>query len=239
MKIAACDDNALDRAALQAALELYGSTREDVSFTLFSNATDLLCRMETQEFDVLLLDILMPGLTGMEAAGEIRRFNDKTELIFLTSSAEYAVDSYKVRAYYYLIKPVKPEELFPVLDRLYERFRKPEDMLHLKTPQRLLSIPYSRIEAVEVMDKTLFFRLTDGTAAEVRLPLSECESRLLSRPEFIKTHRSYVVNLNRMRELSASEFTALSGRRIPVARGHLKTVREAYVRHLFAAGEEG
>ena len=238
MRIAACDDNALDLAALENALKRYCAAREDVSFSLFSNATDLLCRMETQEFDVLLLDILMPGLTGMEAAGEIRRFSDKAELIFLTSSAEYAVDSYKVRAYYYLMKPVNREELFPVLDRLYEHLRTPEDMLHLKTAQRVLSIPYSRIEAVEVMDKTLFFHLTDGTSTDARLPLSECEPRLLGRPEFIKTHRSYVVNLNRMRELSASEFTTLSGRRIPVARGHLKSVREAYVRHLFAVGEE-
>lgn len=238
MKIAACDDNAPDRAALQAVLELYCSTREGVSFTLYSNATDLICRMQEQEYDVLLLDILMPGLSGLAAADEIRRFNEKVEVVFLTSSSEYAVDSYKVRAYYYLMKPVNREELFPVLDRLYEHLRTPEDMLHLKTAQRVLSVPWSRIEAIEVVDKTLFFHLTDGTSTDARLPLSECEARLLSRPEFIKTHRSYVVNLNRMRELSASEFTTLSGRRIPVARGHLKSVREAYVRHLFAVGEE-
>lgn len=237
MKIAACDDNTLDLAALGDALERYCLDRDDVSFSLFTNATDLICRMQAQEYDVLLLDVLMPGLSGIAAADEIRRFNEKVEIVFLTSSAEYAVDSYKVRAYYYLLKPVTEKELFPVLDRLYTRFQTQNECLHLKNSQRVLSLPFHRIEVVEVINKTLFFHLSDGSDLQMRCPLSDCEKLLLDRPEFTKTHRSYLVNLQHMQELGNSEFISISGRRIPVARGQHKAVREAYVNYLFSSTE--
>ncbi len=238
MEIAVCDDNAHELLALTEALRDYCDTRDGVCFTAFTNAVDLLAHIKAQDCDVLLLDILMPGLTGMEAAREIRQFNEKIEMIFLTSSREFAVDSYRVRAFDYLLKPVSEDTLFPALDRLRERFHTRDELLHLQTSQRIVSLPVQRIEAVEVIDKTLFFHLTDGTCMELRYPLSDCEKLLLSRPEFIKPHRSYLVNLRHMRELGPSEFISLSGRRFPVARGHYKLVRETYVRHLFAAAEE-
>lgn len=238
MRIAICDDNAQELSVLTQILTDYIKTREDVSYTTYSNATDLICRMKDHDYDVLLLDVLMPGLNGIAAAEEIRHFNEKVEIIFLTSSREYAVDSYQVRAFYYLLKPVKDGELVPVLDRLRERFQTQNELLHLRSAQRIVSIPFHRIEAVEIMDKTLFFHMADGTKLDIRLPLSECEAQLLARPEFIKPHRSYLVNLRHMRELAPSEFISMSGRHFPVARGHHKLVRETYVRHLFAAAEE-
>lgn len=237
MNIAICDDNPQELSALVQLLSEYANTRENVSFTAYTNATDLLSQIQSQNYDLLLLDILMPGLTGLAAAEEIRRYNEKVEILFLTFSQEYAVDSYHVRAYYYLIKPAREQTLFPLLDRLYARFQAQDECLHLKNSQRVLSLPFHRIEAVEVINKTLFFHLSDGSDLQMRCPLSDCEKQLLDRPEFAKTHRSYLVNLRHMLELGNSEFISISGRHIPVARGQHKAVREAYVNYLFSSTE--
>lgn len=69
-------------------------------------------------YQLLLLDILMPGFTGIQAAREIRTFDSETKIIFLTSSPEFAVESYGVDAFYYLLKHIREGDLFPVLDRL-------------------------------------------------------------------------------------------------------------------------
>ncbi len=238
MRIAACDDDLRELSELSVLLDTYCSTNaKDVSFETYSNPTDLLCVMKNKDYDILLLDVLMPGLNGIEAAREIRQYNEKVEIIFLTTSPEYAVDSYHVRAYYYLLKPVSSTTLFPLLDQLSERFTKQVELLHLKTHQSIFSIAYNKIEFVEIIGRTLYFHLTDGTLREVNAPLSEYEPTLLTRPEFIKCHRSYLVNLQHILELEINEFITVSGSRIPIARNHYKNVRETYVRHLFSDAE--
>ena len=101
---------------------------------------------DSREYDLLLLDVLMPGVSGMQAAREIRERNSRTEIVFLTSSPEYAVESYSVRAHYYLLKPVTEEKLFPILDRLMTDLKKTGDALHIKTQRSVVNLPYVKIE---------------------------------------------------------------------------------------------
>ena len=70
--------------------------------------------------DVLLLDVIMPGENGISAAREIREYDRNVKIIFLTSSAEYAVQSYTVDAYYYQLKPIREETFFQVLDSVLD-----------------------------------------------------------------------------------------------------------------------
>jgi DNA-binding LytR/AlgR family response regulator len=190
------------------------------------------------DYDVLLLDVLMPGVNGMQAAREIREHNSRTEIVFLTSSPEYAVESYSVRAHHYLLKPASQEKLFPILDRLRDQFRRPEDALRIKTQSSVFSLPYGKIESVEVNAKTLYFYLTDGSVREVSGSLGEFEQALLKRPGFIKVHRSYLVNLQWAQELRSGELVTASGRRVPVSRTAYPQVRTAYTQFLFAEAEE-
>ena len=67
-------------------------------------------------FDILLLDVIMPGENGIDAAREIRRYDNNVKIIFLTSSAEFAVESYTVGAYFYQLKPIWEESFFRLMD---------------------------------------------------------------------------------------------------------------------------
>ena len=142
MRIAVCDDDAAARAALVPILDAFCAAHENkAAYSVFSCAETLLREMRDKTFDVLLLDILMPGMSGLDAAKTIRSFNQKAEIIFLSSSPEFAVSSYNVRAHYYLLKPVDAKALTHLLDELFKKSFPAPQALHLKSPHNILSIP--------------------------------------------------------------------------------------------------
>ncbi len=239
MKIAVCDDEKQDLLQVVSLLEAYRQDRKaELAYASFKSAVDLLASMEHREFDLLLLDMLMPGIGGMEAAREIRGRDSRVEIVFLTSSPEFAVESYSVRAHYYLLKPATEEKLFPILDRLTAALRKPEDALRFRTQSGIFSLPFGKIEAIEVQAKRIYFHLTDGQTREVPGSLAGFEQALLSRPGFIKVHRSYLINLQWVQALHQGEVVTLAGRRIPVARTAYPQVRTAYTQYLFEEADE-
>lgn len=114
VKIAVCDDDSQVLLRVLSKLAAYREQRQaDLSCQGFENAVDLLASMERENYDLLFLDVLMPGLSGIQAAREIRQKNENIKIVFLTSSPEYAVESYSVQATNYLLKPATEERLFP------------------------------------------------------------------------------------------------------------------------------
>lgn len=234
LKIAVCDDDGQELARLTHLLRRYqGERNTTIKYTAFSNALELVDTARKDSYDVLLLDILMPGFDGMQAAHEIREFDNGVKIIFLTSSPEFAVESYAVDAYYYLLKPCAPEKLFPVLDRFFLDLQKEEAALQIKTASGMLRIPFSRLEFLEVINKKLYFHMTDGNVKEIYGSLSEFEGELLNREEFIKVHRSCIVNMGSIQELNARELITYAKQSAPISRLLYGKVREAYMQYLF------
>jgi DNA-binding LytR/AlgR family response regulator len=108
LHIAICDDNAIELSHISELLNRYRLERNaQLIYITYLNATELLSAMEKNLYDLLLLDILMPGFTGIEAAREIRTFDQIVKIIFLTSSPEFALDSYGVKAIDYILNNPK------------------------------------------------------------------------------------------------------------------------------------
>lgn len=234
LKIAICDDDMRELTRISSLLSQYQTESEPAfKYDAFSNALDLLEAMKRNAYHVLLLDVLMPGLNGIEAAREIRGFDDEIKIIFLTSSKEFAVESYAVDAHYYMLKPGTAQKLFPILDRIFLESRRAEDALQIKTASGFMRIPFGRIEFLEVFSKKLRFHLADGTVKEINGTLSDFEAGLLCREEFIKVHRSYIVNMESILSLNAKELTTCAGQAVPISRLLYGQVREAYMQYLF------
>lgn len=118
LKIAFCDDDLEILKELGILLDKYKKERdEDLTCTVFQSPLELLAAIEKGfSFDILFLDILMPGENGIETAKEIRQYDNNMKIIFLTSSPEFAVQSYTVGAYFYQLKPVWEESFFQLMD---------------------------------------------------------------------------------------------------------------------------
>lgn len=202
-------------------------------YQIFQSAAGLLDAARKEPFTLYLLDVLMPGLDGMEAARELRGLDASSGIVFLTASPEFAYQSYSVRALDYLLKPVRGENLFPILDRLSLEERRPQDGLTVKCGSTLVRVPFSQLAYVEVNRKRLYFNLAGGQVREASGTLNDYEPLLLARPEFMRVHRSYIVNMLQAEELSPNGIRTFSGQSLPVSRLLYPQVRKDYLNLLF------
>ena len=235
MRIAVCDDDIKELNRLSKLLNDYREkTKACFTFLTYSDGIALLEDVRTGVFDFMLLDVMMPLVNGMEIAHEVRAFNGNIKIAFLTSSPEFAVESYSVEAFAYLLKPATADNLFPVLDRLFRLAQKPEDGLSVKFHNGVANIPFFKLAYVEVMNRMLCFHLTDGSVRELIASLSDYEGLLLKRPEFIRVHRAFIVNLWQVQELRSADILTYTGSVVPVSRRLHAQVRKTYMDQLFA-----
>ena len=234
MKIAICDDDSQELARISSFIDTYKqNNKASLTYKSFQNAIELISAVNNGEYDIILLDILMPGMTGMQAAHEIRAFDTRLKIVFLTSSPEFAVESYAVKAYDYILKPASKEKLFSIPDALIAEEQKPQEGLTVKTQAGMIRILFSKLAFVEVIHKKLYFHLADGSVHEVTASLAAFEDQLLSRSGFVKVHRSYIVNLWQVSELRSKELITHAGKVVPISRLLYGKVREAYMDYLF------
>lgn len=238
MYIAVCDDQLEELTALTDLLDAWQDQRRiPLRYKTFRSAGALLDAAERERFTLYLLDVMMPGIDGMAAAREIRCFDAAADIVFLTSSPGFAYESYGVRALEYLLKPISAKLLFPVLDQLSLREQRPQDGLTLKAGATLVRVPFSQLAYVEVSGKHLFFNMTDGQVREVTGSLKDYEPLLLARPEFMRIHRSYIVNMLQIDELSPAGVHTFSGMSLPVSRLLYPQLQKDYMQLLFAERE--
>lgn len=239
MYIAVCEDQIEELKLFLDLLSRWQTQRQTaMRVKSFRSGAQLLEAAEREAFTLYFLDVMMPGMDGIAAAREIRGFDDIADIIFLTSYPNFAYESYSVRALDYLLKPVRAELLFPILDRISLREQKPQEGLTLKSGSTLIRVLFSQLAYVEVSGKHLYFNMTDGSVHEVSGKLKEYECQLLSRPEFMQTHRSYIVNMLQAAEFSQTGVRTFSGKNIPVSRLLHSKLQKEYINLLFNQREE-
>ncbi len=231
MRIAICDDQAREREMLAANLTQYKTERNaDLSWMLFSGAVELTQAIHTgQRFDLILLDILMPGMDGMAAAKEIRETDKSAAIVFLTVSPDFALDSYSVRARHYLIKPVSRKALFTLLDEITsEQSEEAAQTFTINTKAGLQKLRFDRLEYCEIFGRTILYHMTSGAVIESGGNMGELEGRLLGQPGFIKPHRSYLVNMAYIVGINSRDYVIemQSMKQIPIPKARCGEVRE-------------
>ena len=237
MYLAVCEDQKEDLDTVCSMLDVWEAEHDAaMRRKVFQNAVELLESARRERFTLYLMDVMMPGMTGMEAAQEVRRFDDAAEIVFLSSSPSFAYESYGVRALNYLLKPVEQGKLFALLDFLRLREQKNTEALSLKTSTAFVRVPYTQISYVEVIRKNVYFHMTDGTVREVTGTLKDFEAALLQRPEFMRVHRSYIVNMLQVERLSSAGLCTFRGENLPVSRSLYPQVQKDYWNLLFDRG---
>lgn len=240
MYIAICDDCPNEIHTLTESINHWHTMHHSLplNYKTFHNATSLLDAAEREFFTTYFLDVMMPGMDGLAIAREIRHFDETANIIFLTSSPDFAYESYSVRALDYLLKPVSEEKLFSLLNELSYKEQKNYEVLTLKQGSTLFRIPFSRIIYVEVNKKHLYFTMTDGSVQRVFGTLKEYESQLFARPEFMRIHRSYIVNMTHVAQLSPTSIRTFAGNNLPVSRLLYPQLQKDYMKLLFEQRED-
>ena len=236
IKLAFCDDELSILNELRILLDRYRLDRnQEIEYAAFQSPLQLLAEIEKgNRYDILFLDVLMPGETGIDAAAEIRNYDDNVKIIFLTSSAEYAVQSYMVGAYFYQLKPIWEESFFRLMDSAIAACEKEQgDSLILKCKTGITRIELRQLEYCEVIHRTLFFHLSTGKVLESTGSLDELSRQLERYGWFLRPHRSYLINLDYIQSLSYHSITMSCLTEIPLPRGKYHEVKDAYLEYVF------
>ena len=234
MKIAICDDDVEFLDVTGSLIEKWAKEK-GLSLTLhrFQNGDSLVRALQKECVDLLFLDIVMPLLNGIEIAKELRNNNYTIPIIFLTSSREFAVDSYEVKALNYLLKPVSEERLFGVLEDFLKVFEKPIQNFIAQTQSGFCKINMAEVNYLEAQNKQVNVYLTNGTCIKIRELFSKCEEIFSQEKGFLKCHRSYIVNLNQVAEFTKTQIATNNNAVIPVSRNRYGVFKEVYLQRMF------
>ena len=234
MKIAVCDDEIHFIDAICPLLEKWAKEREiKLILYRFTNGDDLIDAQKSECMDLIILDVIMPLLSGIDAARELRNTHQTVPIVFLTSSREFAVDSYEVKALNYLIKPVDAVKLFLILDDFLKTLRQPEAFFTAKTADGFYRIDIADVDYLEAQNKQVLVHLSNDRTIVIRELFSKCAEVFSPENGFCCCHRSYIVNLSKVERFSKTEVTTIHNAVIPISRNSYAAFKETYFNHMF------
>jgi DNA-binding LytR/AlgR family response regulator len=233
LQIAVCDDNIEELANMARLIDQYRTSKNfDFEYAAFQHGFELLTALEKgKRFDIYCMDIIMPGFTGIDAAQEVREFDKTAQIVFFTSSTEFALKSYSVKAVNYVLKPVTKEKLFFTFDEMLERIQteKNEDVIIVKSKEGIQKILISNLVLAEVYGRNVLYHLHSGRKIECTEPFSSVCDKLLKYKCFIKTHRCYLVNMQYVDTIENDKITLQTHSSVPVAQGKTREIKEQYL----------
>ena len=236
-RVAIVDDNNIDAEYVHSILNAWALDRQAcVQVQQFTSAENFLFQYaEDKDWDILLLDIEMGAIDGVSLAKKIRQENETVQIVFITGFADYIAEGYEVSALHYLMKPVKQEKLFAVLDRAVAAAEKTERVILLPVGGEMLRLPVGQVEYVEAFSHTVAL-ITGTDTIQVKMSISEIE-KLLGEG-FVRCHRSYLVGLKHIARLSKTEVILDSGKSLPLSRSAAASVHKAFIAYYTGEKDE-
>ncbi len=228
--IAICDDQIICGETLELSLDqIMSDYNTAYKVDIYTSGTQLLSDLESKkkEFDILFLDILMgeDEMNGIDLAKKIRLFDDSTSIVFVTSSTDYVLDGYSVRALQYLIKPVDNKILREVLE--YELKSKNNVSVVFKEKDSTRKVPASDIVHIETSGRNVKVVLKDEEFNAYN-KISDVE-KMLPAKDFIRCHQSFIININNIKEIRHGEAVSVLETVVPVSRTQWSKVKRLFV----------
>lgn len=236
IKIAFCDDDMEVLHQINELLDRYRVERnEDITYAAFQSPFELLTEIEKGiRPDILFLDVVMPGQNGMDVAKEIRQYDTNMKIIFLTSSPEFAVESYSVGAYFYQLNPIWEESFFRLMDAvLAECEKKKKNSLILRSKDGITRIDLQQLEYCEVLGRKLLFHLENGAVLESAGSLDDLAGQLMQHSNFFRPHRSFLVNMEYIQNISSRSIKMVNDAEIPIPHGKCSEIKNTYMEYAF------
>lgn len=240
MKIVVCDDSIEDLAELERLLTKYKESNPNrrLEVEQFKNAVKLYQKIQENNLaDIYILDIVMLEKTGIDIGTQIRRISKESVIIYITSSDDFALEAYGVRAIRYLLKPVSEEHFFEALDYVLSLTKAETDRIYpVKTKDGLMAVSYSKIEYIENYSRVLNIWLTNGETIKsifIRKSFNEEIKEIVEDKRFIQVHKSFLINMDYVKKITQGSVLMESGKTIPISKTRTAEVRKEYL--LFAS----
>lgn len=235
IRIGFCDDEDREIRTLERYLSEYEKTSDiPITFKGFNHPMRLIDYIEKNGgFDILLLDIYMPGLIGTDVAKEVRLRAERTEIIFMTTSRVHAVDAYALGARQYLTKPYTKENFFEVIgSAINDVFRRNESIV-IKTTNGMTKLNVADIIYSYTYKHYQNICLSNGSTVEARMKSEELSELLTENLGFVRNGITYIINLRHIVSINAKDIMLTGDYSVPVSRGLYKELCAKYMAFMF------
>lgn len=228
IQIAICEDLYSERLELCRMVQAYFQRRNrQATVDTYASGGELLSALRPGRYHIIFLDIFMDHLSGLETARRIRQKDMACCLIFATTSQDHGVDSYEFRASDYLLKPISQSDVDSALDwcvgALAERLRR----IELCSERERVQVPIQDILYIEIQAHMALTYTVKG-CIPTRRSLDDLEKEIDS-PDFLRCHRSFLVNMQHIARLEDLEICLSNSSRIPIAQANVSRVRQQFM----------
>lgn len=241
MKVVVCDDSMEDLEKIRGLLTKYIETIASekgipLEAEYFMYSAELYRQIQARSLgDIYILDMIMTEKSGIDIGALIRRTDERSVIIYVTSSDDFALEAYGVRAVRYLLKPLQEALFIEALDYAVTDISKTKkDVVYtVKTKEGLVSVPYSRIEYIENYSRTLNVCLTDKKTVQsifIRKSFDEEIRQIVENGGFVQVHKSFLINLRHVEKLAPTSVLMKSGANIPVSKTRTAEVKKEYLK---------
>ena len=232
--IAVCDDDVDIGSHIAYLAALWAEGRKDSAHIMQYESAEAFLLSE-QSADILLLDVEMGRMSGVELARNLRERKADMQIVFVTAYPEYMAEGYEVQAVNYLLKPVDSSKLFKAFDAAAERLMSARRVVLFKTADGVIRLYADQIVCAEAFAHSTSLTLENGSCMLAE-PISSLEQKLGR--GFVRCHRSYLVNLKWVSRFTRTELLLDTGKRIPVSRRLADEVRKSFIAYYRGEADE-
>ena len=239
VKIAVADDQLAARQAAEKQIREYLSANhpqvvEDLEISSFESAEELLKSYYQGKYDLLILDIYMADMTGMEAAEVIRLSDESVPIVFLTTSTDHLLDGYRVFAAGYLLKPLAEHvpEFSRTMKHIFPELLQKQKSINFLVKGEEMSILLKKIKYVDIDHQhKLCVHLSDVTL-RTTMTYVDCQAVLLAEKNFLECHHRIIINMDYVQKMEKDRFVLLGETKIPISQRRSREAKAAYMHYL-------
>ena len=230
MRIAVCEDNNIVAAFMEDYIASMDA--ENIEYEIFTSGDDLIHYMERENvtFNILFMDIEMPGRNGIETSAYVREKDKNALIIFITDHKEYVYEVFDVLPFRFLIKPVTREALNLVMKKAFEHFNLTKQVFFFKQNKTQLQVAFDVIIYFEGNLRKVRL-VTTGGEYDFYGKISEVVKKLDGNL-FLQIHNSYIVNMDQIRKISESVVLLKSGTTLPISKKYREYVRQKHIQYM-------
>lgn len=237
--VAICDDETVALELLAPSVRGALRAREvDAVIETFTRPRELLARMKTTAFDLLFLDIEMPGMSGLELAQQLRREGNLIDIIYISNREDLVFDALRTNPRGFIRKTRLIQDVSGVIDTYlaYRQVREQPKTLLVKDREQLLQLPIDRLQYIEGRGKEqLAYIVGREQPMELHRSMQELEEEL-GKHGFLRIHKGYLLNYRFIRRIGDNEVTLTSGATLPISRRKYQEIRDAYMELMQSEG---
>ncbi|MDO4554587.1 MAG: LytTR family DNA-binding domain-containing protein [Lachnospiraceae bacterium] len=234
LKIAVIDDEKVYRDEVQKQIkEILEQKKHPFQIDLYSTGEQFVVHAEKKGYDLAILDIYMEGMNGVETAEKLKKICPDTKVVFLTTSRDYAVEGFRLRAFHYLLKPLDNHAFSSMLEEFLSSVKKEERFIQCQSGNTQVSILVSAILYAEHYKHQIFIYLEKEKEIVTRMTFREFISLFEGEKNFFVPNRGTILNLEKVDQFDGQYFWMEDGKEIPVSRDKQAQAKSVFSEYLY------